>query len=397
MRSACKSEKHPWRGFVLALGLAVALAPMAAGDDSDQVAIHGFGGWSFGTTDGNAYQVGDDEGKYDNAELTLNVTAKPVSRLTLVGQIQLEEGLSDSDDDVEVDLDFAFAEWRFHDAARLRMGRVKHPFGLYGEIFDVGTLHPFLFLPQSVYGPTGYTAEFYDGVGLAGTRVSPSGWGLQYDLYLGEIRGELLVPGFTTGNPDQRLTAFVPGTFVVTDVVGGRVRVSTPLEGLTVGASAYLGEEFFRGLAPDPEGFDRDTWDLHLEYLGPRLWIRSEAATMENDQDISRDSFYAEVAYKFDQHWQLAARFDDFSTELGFLGDLSGAPSFLRQALEHQELAVGLNYWFSTNLVVKLSLHEVEGNRYALPTAPELLGRALATDDLEPDTRLVAFGAQFSF
>jgi hypothetical protein len=48
--------------------------------------------------------------------------------------------------------DYGFAEWRFSDALRLHAGRMKHPFGIYSEIFDVGTLRPFYTLSQSVYG-----------------------------------------------------------------------------------------------------------------------------------------------------------------------------------------------------------------------------------------------------
>ena len=83
---------------------------------------------------------------------------------------------SDANTNQDVELDYAFAEWFVSDALKIRMGRVKHPFGLYGEIFDVGTLRPFYLLPQSIYGPNGFTAKAYNGVGLTGNYTSaPAG------------------------------------------------------------------------------------------------------------------------------------------------------------------------------------------------------------------------------
>ena len=88
---------------------------------ADKVEIHGFGGWAFADTDGNQYLLGDEDGNYDTAEFSLNVTAEPVDNLTIVAQIRLARDRGEE----EVELDYGFVEWSFSDAARIRFGRVK--------------------------------------------------------------------------------------------------------------------------------------------------------------------------------------------------------------------------------------------------------------------------------
>ena len=58
--------------------------------------------------------------------------------------------------------------------------------------------------------------------------------------------------------------------------------------------------------------------------------------------------------------------------------------------------ALGVNYWFGPNFVLKLSVHSVDGNLFAHLEGEELL-EALAAGGLDKSTDLVIFGAQFSF
>ena len=40
-----------------------------AQDSSERVAVHGFGDWAYGKTNGNQYLAGDHDGRYDDAGL----------------------------------------------------------------------------------------------------------------------------------------------------------------------------------------------------------------------------------------------------------------------------------------------------------------------------------------
>jgi hypothetical protein len=61
---------------------------------------------------------------------------------------------------------------------------------------------------------------------------------------------------------------------------------------------------------------------------------------------------------------------------------------------KHDDIGIGLNYWFSDAFVIKTSVHFVSGNRFAVPRD---VARAAAAGTLETQTRLLMVGAQFAF
>lgn len=377
---------------VLLVGAAIAFglpSPAVAQGSFSELEIHGFGGWAYGDTDGLAYDLGDSDGRYDNAEFALNVSARPAERLSIVAQVFLESG---GDEDVE--LDYAFAEWFVSDALKLRAGRVKHPFGNYGEIFDVGTLRPFYMLPQSLYGPTGFTAKAYNGAGLTGNWSPGGGWSLQYDLYGGEIEGDFDVPGVLSATQRFFLEPEVRLGFRVDDTVGGRLNLATPLDGLTFGVSAYRGDESIQLVLPEPSR--RETYVVHAEYLSDRWTVRSEYGALENKDRYEQDGAYLEAAYKVTEHWELAVRAEEWEVDFPNT-DLSRLPPIITQVMEHQDLGIGVSYWFTPGFVARLNVHRTEGNRFAFPETPEQVQEALITGRLDDETELIVLGAQFSF
>src|SRR5262249_38789429 len=153
--------------------------------------------------------------------------------------------------------------------------------------------------------------------------------------------------------------------------------------GLRFGASAYTGKEIGSGR--------RTGVGVQAEYL-TRLWsIRSEYVHESVKDDVSGDGFYVEAAYHLDRHWQAAVQYGRFTSELAEM-PAPEAPSLLK----HEEVAVGLNYWWDPNFVFKLSYHHVDGNRLAGPP-PEELADVVAAGALQQKTNLVLFGAQFTF
>jgi len=342
--------------------------PAAAQGALDDIELHGFGGWAYGDTDGNAYEIGTEEGSYQNADLALNITATPINRLSIVAQLRGEATAGED----EFELDYGFANWHFSDALNIRIGRVKHPFGIYGDIYDVGTLRPFYLLPQSIYGPNGYTARAYNGVGAQGFLAGSSGWGLQYDLYFGQIEGDFVTPGLLTTKPELFLEPSVNFGFEVNKTVGLRAKIITPVNGLSFSVSTYFGDdETFLDLPrPLEEDVIREVALASIEYVNPKWTVRAEYGTLKRDIDFELAGGYVEAAYKFSERWQLAGRWDTFEIELPST-DLSQLPPFFPQLLNHDEVAIGVNYWFSSNFVVRLSYHQAEGNRAAFLETPE--------------------------
>jgi len=356
------------RTLHLLVGLFAATAPALA-QDANELAIHAFGSSLYGKTDGNTYSVGTEEGRYSNSQLSLNLSAHVSDKLQITGQM----AFSQNGEGVQPTLDYAFAEWRFSDGLKLRAGRVQQPFGLYTEVFKVGTLRPFAILPQGIYGPVGFVAEGYDGIGLTGRWRSSSGWALQYDVYGGgvELGGDAILP--PSGENQE-----AGGTETVRNSVGGRIVIETPVAGLAFGVSGYSGEE-------DVER--HSVYGAQAEYVAGPWSLRAEYGRL-----VSRSrthAFYVEGARRIGP-LQAAARFDWF--EARAVAEALPAESLGR----HRDTAFGLNYWFHPGLVLKVSYHIVEGNRIARPAAEELPA-VLSAGTLDTRTHLLVAGAQFSF
>jgi len=345
----------------------------------ENITLHGFGGWAYSKTDNeNQYLSGNQDGSYEYLYFSLNITAKPYENLTLHVQPSFSEDL-DGDD---VELDYAFAEWSFSDALNLRVGKVKAPFMMYTEVYDVGTIRPFFFLPQGVYQEL--AAEAYKGVGITGSIMPGSEWEVIYDLYGGKLS---MQPKPFVNFETLQFDSVAPS---VDDMLGGRVALHTPIDGLNIGFSTYTGDIELKVLLIDLS--DRYTFlAASAEYIADPWWIRGEYLTQQDSSEVTIDVLYAEAAWQFAGHWQIAARFEiaDF--------DSPQVEAFVPKSyLEHQEVVLGLNYWLNPSLVFKFSYHIIEGNRYAFPGVSEDFVAGM-NNGFQETTHMYLLGAQFSF
>lgn len=384
-----------------ALLIGLLAAPTMAANLSDSTNIHGFGGWAYGQTNGSDYLTGSEEGDYGNAEFYLNIQSQPSEKLSISAQVGW---LNDSVESY-VDFDFAFAEYAFSHAARVRIGRVKHPYGIYGEIQRVGTLRPFLTLPQGIYGPFGLIGNGYNGVGLTGDVYTDNGWELGYDLYGGQLQDDLALPNLLvwafTGDPDQFNDGIGRFEERLDELIGFRLNVSTPVAGLRFGFSGYTGtlnSELFA------DGTNRELLGAHLEYQDKGLLIRAEYMNLEQGEppngrdhvDALIDSYYLEAAYRFTNHWELAARYDVLDEEISVGGVDAVLPRFIEESTNHEDLSFGVTYWFDSHFAVKASYHMVTGLAFGRARFEDAF-TVLLLEDFDNDTDLVQFGGQFSF
>jgi len=348
--------------------------------DSNPVEVHGFGFWAYGLTDNNHYLLGDASGVYDHAALALNIAANPHERLSVVGQIEFENGGGQR----AAELDFAFAQWAFSDAAKLRLGNIKQPFGIYNEVFEVGTLRPFLTLPQGLYGPAGFVAEAYNGVGVGGQAFAGR-WGLTYDVYGGGVALALSTP---IDMLDPTATTHAVAALQAPNTLGARVEVNVPGDAVDFGVSTYAhpAEE-----QPPDQLLVFWVGAAHANVHAGRTQFTAEYAH-HGAGPVTFDGAYGELAYRFTAHWQLAAR-GDWHATADSDGSFSTAPSLGR----HLEVAGGINYWFTPGFVVKASVHDVRGNRFAHPLGAAQLRNQVASGRLDTHTQLFALGTNFSF
>jgi hypothetical protein len=365
---------------VTAFLLPLAIAPVVsvnAQEAAPRLEVHGSGSWAYGRTNGNQYLFGDERGRYDDTSFVLNIASSAADRLRVVAQAEWADGSAGT----EIDLDYAFAEWTLSDKLKLRAGKVQHAFGISTEVFHIGTLRPFLALPQAVYGPVGIVGESYTGVGLTGSFELKGGWDLTYDVFGGGQHLEEFFPpeAIARGEGFEQVTEVEK----TRDLFGGHLVVTTPVQGLSAGGSFYTGRE--------SAVIRRTGLGLQAEYLRGPWSLRSEYVHETVSDDSKATGFYGQAAYHVDLHWQIAAQYGRLTTEVAGV-PAPTAPSLL----DHKETAVGLNYWWNHNFVFKLSFHHVDGNRFAGPDPRDLAG-TVAAGTLKPKTNLVAFGAQFSF
>lgn len=359
-----------------ALALAVLAAPVASsavqvGDG--KLSVNGNGSWAYQRTDENLY-FADSDGDYDTAMFDLVLSARPTDDLVMSSQLGFDQD--------EVELEWAFAEWRFADTLRFRIGKVKQPLGNYMELQFVGTARPFFTLPTAVYGPTELGASSYFGVGATGEFLLDGGWGLQYDAYGGALEMEVYEP-FEVLEPGHD-PADVPALEeeVVENILGGRVSLSSPW-GVTLRLSGYFG----RMERDEAKQFGFGVFGLSALYRGERLWVSAEVFQSGERRNETHRLGYAELAFFVTQRLQLAARYELSRTTLEEVTVRS-------PLLRHDEAALGVNYWFNPQLVLKASVHRVEGLRFAAPEATDGTG-ALA--DPSDRTLLFVTGAQFAF
>jgi len=355
-----------------ALALTVASAPPASA--AGPVELHGYGNWAYGKTDGNTYLNGNDEGNYDELEFSLGVSATPAEKVGVHAQIFVEKSETGS----EASVDFAFAEYTFDQALKFRIGAVKQPFGIFTEIFDVGTVYPFVSLAQGIYGPAGTVSESYLGAGLTGRLDVADGWGLQYDLYGGEMESAFTTPWGdeeADGGDEEASTD-------IQDMVGGRVALTTPDQALTCGLSAYTGKEDTETFGEESESHRHSAYGAQAEYLAGPAAVRAEFARVDAE-GFSSNAAYAEASWRLGSRWLVAARYDWSRTDLD---EDEGVEDAL---LEHDDVGLAVNYFFSPNFVLKLAWHQVTGNRFT----------SLDDEDAEQDdkTRLITVGTSFSF
>lgn len=147
----------------------------------------------------------------------------------------------DRPEGTHIKLDYAFAERPFSEKLHLRAGKMKRPFGISTEIFAVGTLRPFAELPQAVYGPVGLVGENYKGIGFTGLVTFKCHWELEYDIYGGGQELEEFFPPEAVAEGEEFEDPIELER--TKDILGGRVRLETPVAGLSFGVSVYIGNE----------------------------------------------------------------------------------------------------------------------------------------------------------
>jgi hypothetical protein len=367
------------RRFPVALAFLLLGAPLGAQDEPRPVEVHAYGDWTYGRTSHNVFLAGSPEGDYEQLAMALNLSKRINDKLSIHSQ-----GFVESHGATDVGLDYAFAEYRLNHFLSFRIGQVKHPFGIYTEVFDVGTLRPFIDLPQAFYGPAGFAGESYKGIGASGA-ADVGAWTLAYDVYAGgSALDELTVPReFYQGRVIDGAETVEKES--LRNVIGGRAVLQTPIRGLTLGSSTYTGTVNEAG---SPH---RSVFAGQIGYRSNVLTLESEIARAAQVDDERAIGGYVLAAYRLTPEWQVAAQYNQLRSQFS-PAIVTTAPSLQ----EHRERVFALSRWMTRAFVIKAEYHHIRGNRLAMPR-PEDLAGIIAANKLRLTTHLFQFGAQFAY
>ena len=355
--------------------------------------VRGFGGAAYAdlSNNGRWAEAATKDGEFGNYSFALSLALQPWDKVGVRTQGFVGHNLRGE----KLNLDYGFAEYAHSPGLKLRGGKVLTPFGLYSEIYDVGTLRPFYYLPQFYQGRLGLIPKGYLGAGITGIRSLGSEWEIGYDAFGGEMRFEEFTTAQLTGfDPATRLPiiAETDMRLVGSKMVGGRVLVASPGHGIDIGGSVFyighLQQQTPEGRKPFALGDEGTFANGRLQYQRGGLTARAEYFGVFTEKADVR-SWYAEVSQKLIWRLQLAAQYEN--TDLSLLPGDNSLPPPLRV---HESVGVALNFWLNPNFVVKLNGYHVEGNLLNRPPGAIV---SYLKGTLETKTNVLVLGTQFSF
>ena len=344
--------------------------------------VHGTFSQGFIYSTGNNFIEDSKDGTFDFREFGLNATTFIGERVTVGGQVFGRKYGAIGDD--EIFLDWLSVTYSVNDALGLRVGKLKMPYGLYGETRDIDFLRTQILLPQGVY------VESYRG------SVNAM-WGAQAfgNLYLKDF-GSIdysLQYGQSTIDADSgelnRLATYIQlEADNVNDDEAGAFKVlwNTPFSGLRLGSTvtwtAFEVTGPTDGLLGFPSQYNADLHDQQIvvtsaEYTLGDTTFAAEHLRSDLEADVvfnalSANPFVLEVnlsGYYLSVDHQLT---DNLTLGAGFSGvsvkQKVALPGLATSEKEKQEGAyVTLRYDVTPNVNVKLEQH-ISTGRAALFT-----------------------------
>jgi hypothetical protein len=351
------------RRNIVAVLLVVACASVSVASESPLV-VHGSAGWSYRVTDGNDYLGGDNNGAAENfiATLVADYTPMDAFGFHIQGFVEKDGVTLETNDG----FDFAFVEWKYADALRVRAGLVKQPFGLHNELTRIGIARPTLDLPAAIYGDSGFVDEGYLGLGITGSKSFDNDWELSYDVYGGELESrfafgltlfDILPLGFVPpGWPDEAVTRT---DISLEELVGGRFNAITP-GGTEFGFSIYTG---MMGVFYDGGSEGRNNvFGLHFKTERGKSSFSAEYLHGEASGIYACNAAYVEYAHILNDKLQAVVTYET-QTLTSEDADESVAPSIF----DHGALGIGLAFRLSPKAVIKVGGQWISGNRFAMP------------------------------
>lgn len=340
---------------LLPLLLVFLAAPLMALSESDgsssKLTVHGFATQAYAWTDGTQLLGITEDGTTDYRDLALQFRYRMTERDEFVIQLSHErKGKSPVQPfRADVEVGWAYYERDLSETSTLKIGRAPLPIGLFNEIRNVGTLLPFFSPPFSVYQEGSFTSETVDGLIYTKSFRPGTAWSLDLELYYG---GWNLVESYSgIGTAQARAD----------DAAGLHLWLETPVDGLSFGAGMNRYDLSGGVVRLD----DSDTWKgyyLSAELDRERFVVRGEYYLRDMRikilgfpfPDVASEASYVQVGIRLNDHLSVYGQLDWIDIDL----NAPYVPDDIFVAWKDQ--AVSLTYGFSSNVVLKLEVHENE-------------------------------------
>lgn len=326
------------------------------------------------TSDNDFFRDSDDRLSLHFTEIGLNASWSIRPDLQLAAQVLSRRAGRGSNGDP--DLDYGLLDYSpISDLDRrygIRVGRVKHPLGLYNDTRDVAFTRPGILLPQSIYFDRLRDLLLSsDGVQFYAEEITSLG-SLTAQLQIGYPQVDEAIeysffgfdaPGKISGDP-----AFF-GRLLYDDP-SGRWRL-----GFTHGGARFDYDPI--QFDPISDGFiylrqyifsaqyHGDDWTFSGEYLRQPTRFRDFGPFLPQ-KTFPLESYYLQAVYRFTPRWDLLLRYDaifiDRDDQNGSDAtpglEPSGAGNFAR------DWTVGLGWQPTPSLLFRTELHLIDGNAW---------------------------------
>ena len=283
---------------------------------------------------------------------------------------------SEADD---VELDWGFFEHHFSPEIFLKFGKVQMPLGIYNELRDVSVLLPFYRAPSSVYSESRASGEYVNGIVFGYSTKLGKDWRFRSDVFAGQWSWLewLLIAPILSNELSVKL-----GTVDIEKAFGSQAWLMTPIDGLRFGFSGYFGDTE-NGLSELLSGIKAPSLTSYLfsvEGDFDRFLVRAEDNIISVvNSPFYMNSYYVQSGVNIWSNFVLNAQYEvvDFKDFI-VTYDLGIVPLGKKISRKiHEDFGVGLNYTFSSNIVIKLEVHSTNGffveDQFTTPYLPDAL------------------------
>lgn len=352
--------------------LVLSAAPLAMADLGG-IDVHGFASQGYMGSDTYNYLTPSKDGSFAISEYAVNV-GSDISDDLRIGVQFFARNLGDIGNNT-VKVDWAFGDFHRYEWLGIRGGRVKAPYGFYGETADFDHVRTAIFMPQSVYDlQMRDMRTAVNGINPYGVLDLKEGGGLEYSA----------VYGFTSPSTDGALEKYVSDTGFAT--LGGQDNEytftaqliwNTPLDGFRLGhtysqfnseltllidpmIAAMMGIDevqtmkFDGNLSVSSAEFTYGNITLVGEY---NLWeTGGENASGFN---VDYENWYAQASYRLSAWFEMGTYYSEHYEDKNDRKGENFNPNFRGW---QKDLAVSARFDINNNMTFKIEGHYLDGN-----------------------------------